>query len=72
MDEGGECWVSADHLQLTDVDSLEDSLQVALKRSPQHGDVYLDGSPLNPGQSFTVRDLKSLKIRSVFHFHFQI
>lgn len=75
VDEGGECWVSADHLHLTDVDSLEDSLRVALKRRPQHGDVYLDGVPLSQGQTFTVRDLKSLKVRSDmsgFHSPFSI
>lgn len=64
VDEGGECWVSADHLYVTDADSLEDSLHVALKRRPQHGDMYLDGAPLNQGQTFTVRDMKSLKVRS--------
>lgn len=64
VDEGGECWVSADYLHLTDVDSLEDSLRVTLKRRPQHGDMYLDGSPLGQGQTFNVRDLKSLKVRS--------
>ncbi|KAK2860526.1 hypothetical protein Q7C36_004692 [Tachysurus vachellii] len=63
VDEGGECWVSADYLHLTDVDSLEDSLRVTLKGRPQHGDMYLDGSPLGQGQTFNVRDLKSLKVR---------
>lgn len=73
VDEGGECWVSADHLHLTDVDSLEDSLHVALKRKPQHGDLYVDGVPLTQGQTFTARDLKSLKVRSdltAFHLSF--
>ncbi|XP_022534044.2 FRAS1-related extracellular matrix protein 1a isoform X1 [Astyanax mexicanus] len=63
VDEGGECWVSVDHLQLTDMDSLEDSLRVEIKRRPQHGEVYLDGAPLSQGQTFTVWDLKNLKVR---------
>ncbi|XP_076828088.1 FRAS1-related extracellular matrix protein 1a isoform X2 [Brachyhypopomus gauderio] len=63
VEEGGECWVSAEHLRLTDVDSPEDSLHMQLRRQPQHGDVYLDGAPLSPGQTFTVRDLKNLKVR---------
>ncbi|KAI4900130.1 hypothetical protein NFI96_005432 [Prochilodus magdalenae] len=63
VDEGGECWVSVDHLRLTDADSLEDSLRVELRRRPQHGEVYLDGAPLSQGQTFTVRDLKNLKVR---------
>ncbi|KAL0970327.1 hypothetical protein UPYG_G00240500 [Umbra pygmaea] len=63
VDEGGECWVGADHMLLTDRDSMEDRLRVELKEEPQHGTVQLDGVPLKPGQSFNVRDLKSLKVR---------
>lgn len=64
VDEGGECWVGPDHLLLTDHDSTEESLRVELKREPQHGAVQLDGVPMKPSQNFTVRDLKSLKVRS--------
>lgn len=64
VDEGGECWVTEDHLHLTDQDSLEDSLHVEIKRKPQNGNIYLDGKPMSPGQMFTMRDLKSLKVRS--------
>uniref|UniRef100_A0A6Q2ZGQ8 C-type lectin domain-containing protein n=1 Tax=Esox lucius TaxID=8010 RepID=A0A6Q2ZGQ8_ESOLU len=63
VDEGGECLVGVHHLQLTDHDSMEDQLRVELKKEPQHGAVQLDGFPMKPGQSFTVRDLKSLKVR---------
>ncbi|XP_051505500.1 FRAS1-related extracellular matrix protein 1-like isoform X1 [Myxocyprinus asiaticus] len=61
--EGAEGRVSEDHIRLTDQDSLEDSLCVQLNRGPQHGNIYLDGTPMSPGQAFTVRDLKSLKVR---------
>lgn len=64
VDEGGESWVSEEHMRLTDQDSLEDSLHVKLKTEPQHGSIYLDGTPMSPGQTFTVRDLKNLKVRS--------
>ncbi len=64
VDEGGESWVSEDHMHLSDPDSLQDSLHMELKTGPQHGSVYLDGTALSPGQTFTVRDLKSLKVRS--------
>lgn len=64
MDEGGESWVSEEHMRLTDQDSLEDSLHVKLMMEPQHGSIYLDGTPMSPGQTFTVRDLKNLKVRS--------
>ncbi|KAG1924545.1 FRAS1-related extracellular matrix protein, partial [Pimephales promelas] len=63
VDEGGESWVSEEHVRLKDQDSLEDSLHVELKKKPQHGSIYLDGTAMSPGQTFTVRDLKSLKVR---------
>ncbi|XP_016405558.1 FRAS1-related extracellular matrix protein 1a [Sinocyclocheilus rhinocerous] len=63
VDEGGESWVSEDHMRLSDQDSLQDSLHVELKTGPQHGSIYLDGTAMSPGQTFTVRDLKSLKVR---------
>ncbi|XP_067257479.1 FRAS1-related extracellular matrix protein 1a isoform X2 [Chanodichthys erythropterus] len=63
VDEGGESWVSEEHMRLTDQDSLEDSLHVKLMTEPQHGSIYLDGTPMSPGQTFTVRDLKNLKVR---------
>ncbi|XP_065144972.1 FRAS1-related extracellular matrix protein 1a [Paramisgurnus dabryanus] len=63
VDEGGESWVNAEHLHLTDQDSLEDSLHVKLKRKPQHGNISLDGKPISLSQTFTMRDLRSLKVR---------
>ncbi|KAG7461901.1 hypothetical protein MATL_G00196120 [Megalops atlanticus] len=63
VEEGGECQVSSEHLLLTDQDSMEDALRVELKREPQHGYIELDGFPMKPGQTFTVHDLKSLKVR---------
>jgi len=43
---------------------VEEALQVALQREPQHGALHLSGGPLKPDQAFTVRDLKGLKVRS--------
>ncbi|XP_056318384.1 FRAS1-related extracellular matrix protein 1a [Danio aesculapii] len=63
VDEGGEIWVTEEHMHLSDPDSLQDSINVELKTGPQHGSVYLDGRLMSPGQTFTVRDLKSLKVR---------
>ncbi|CAB1345182.1 unnamed protein product [Coregonus sp. 'balchen'] len=53
------------NITVVPVDNLapEESLRVELKREPQHGAVQLDGFPMKPGQAFTVRDLKSLKVR---------
>ncbi|XP_056298988.1 FRAS1-related extracellular matrix protein 1a [Pseudoliparis swirei] len=63
VDEGGQCWLGPEHLVLSDVDSVEEALQVALQREPQHGALHLSGGPLKPDQAFTVRDLKGLKVR---------
>ncbi|XP_030018419.1 FRAS1-related extracellular matrix protein 1a isoform X2 [Sphaeramia orbicularis] len=63
VDEGGECWLGPQHLLLSDVDSMVESLRVELQTEPQHGALHLGGSPLKPGQGFTVKDLKSLKVR---------
>uniref|UniRef100_UPI0037E8F5E3 FRAS1-related extracellular matrix protein 1a n=1 Tax=Semicossyphus pulcher TaxID=241346 RepID=UPI0037E8F5E3 len=63
VDEGGEGWIGPEHLLLSDVDSMEEVLQVELQREPQHGALQLGGLPLKPGQTFTVRDLRSLKVR---------
>ncbi|KAJ8385248.1 hypothetical protein AAFF_G00191250 [Aldrovandia affinis] len=42
---------------------MEEALRVELKREPHHGHIELDGFPMKPGQTFTVQDLKSLKVR---------
>ncbi|KAG7497769.1 FRAS1-related extracellular matrix 1 isoform X1 [Solea senegalensis] len=62
VDEGGESRLGPEHLLLSDVDSMEEALQVALQREPQHGVLQLGGLPLKPGQAFTVQDLKSFKV----------
>ncbi|XP_053199816.1 FRAS1-related extracellular matrix protein 1a [Scomber japonicus] len=63
VDEGGECWLRPEHLLLSDVDSMEESLKVELQREPHHGALQLGSFPLKPGLAFTVHDLKSLKVR---------
>ncbi|XP_073331288.1 FRAS1-related extracellular matrix protein 1a [Pagrus major] len=63
VDEGGECWLGPEHLLLSDVDSMEEVLQVELQRDPQHGALQLGSLLLKPGHVFTVQDLKSLKVR---------
>ena len=69
VDEGGECWLRPEHLLLSDVDSMEESLKVELQREPHHGALQLGSFPLKPGLAFTVHDLKSLKVRSDILVH---
>ncbi|XP_035004073.2 FRAS1-related extracellular matrix protein 1a [Hippoglossus stenolepis] len=62
VDEGGECWLGPEHLLLSDMDSMEEALRVALQKDPQHGALQLGGLLLRPGQAFTVQDVKSFKV----------
>ncbi|KAM4537427.1 FRAS1-related extracellular matrix protein 1a isoform 1-T1 [Odontesthes bonariensis] len=63
VDEGGESWLGPEHMLLSDVDSAEEALQVVLEREPEHGALQLGGLPLTPGQTFTLQDLRGLKVR---------
>ncbi|XP_060887337.1 FRAS1-related extracellular matrix protein 1a [Labrus mixtus] len=63
VDEGGDCQLGPGHLLLSDVDSLEEVLQVELQKEPQHGALQLGGLHLKPGRAFSVQDLKGLKVR---------
>ncbi|XP_076144575.1 FRAS1-related extracellular matrix protein 1a isoform X3 [Alosa pseudoharengus] len=65
VEEGGECWVSEDHLSVSDPDSSEERLRVQVKRPAQHGAIQLNGAPVRTGQAFTLLDLKRLKVRYV-------
>ncbi|KAA8582572.1 hypothetical protein FQN60_006243 [Etheostoma spectabile] len=56
VDEGGERWLGPEHLLLSDVDSMEEALQVVLQREPQHGALQLRGLPYNHDSSETVED----------------
>ncbi|CAI5682307.1 unnamed protein product [Oreochromis niloticus] len=63
VDEGGERRLGPEHLLLSDQDSSEEALRVELQREPQHGALHLGGLLMKPGQSFTLQDLKSHKVR---------
>ncbi|XP_034532908.1 FRAS1-related extracellular matrix protein 1a [Notolabrus celidotus] len=63
VDEGGESWLGPEHLLLSDVDSMEESLQVELQKEPQYGALQLGGLTLKLGQAFTVQDLRKLRVR---------
>lgn len=64
VDEGGESSLGPEHLLLSDVDSMEENLRVELQREPQHGALQRGGRPVKAGQTFTVQDLRNLKVRS--------
>lgn len=64
VDEGGESALSSQNLLLSDVDSREEALQVQLEAGPRHGALNIGPVPLERGRFFTVKDLKSLQMRS--------
>lgn len=64
VDEGGASPLSSQNLLLSDLDSREEALQVQLREGPRHGALSVGPVPLERGRSFTVKDLKSLQIRS--------
>ncbi|XP_077401536.1 FRAS1-related extracellular matrix protein 1a [Vanacampus margaritifer] len=63
VDEGGECRLGPEHLLLSDVDSVDEALQLELLREPQHGMLQLNSFHLKSGQNFTLQDLTSHRVR---------
>ncbi|XP_074053635.1 FRAS1-related extracellular matrix protein 1 isoform X1 [Macrotis lagotis] len=63
VNEGGHCFITTEHILISDMDTKQDELRLSLKRLPLHGMVELDGFPLNHGDEFSWRDLHALKVR---------
>uniref|UniRef100_A0A8C9AAX8 FRAS1-related extracellular matrix protein 1 n=1 Tax=Prolemur simus TaxID=1328070 RepID=A0A8C9AAX8_PROSS len=61
--EGGQCIISTEHILVSDVDTKLDNVHLSLQGLPPHGTVELDGFPLNTGDTFSWRDLHTLKVR---------
>lgn len=53
-----------EHLHVSDVDSVQEALQMELHKEPAHGVLHLGGYPLTAGQTFDLQDLERLKVRS--------
>ncbi|XP_054656687.1 FRAS1-related extracellular matrix protein 1a [Dunckerocampus dactyliophorus] len=63
VDEGGSSLLGPEHLMVSDVDSIKDSLRLELLREPKHGALQLNGLPLKPGENFRLHDLTSRIVR---------
>ena len=63
MAEGGQCTVSTENILVSDVDTPLDSICLYLRKMPLHGRVELNGFPLNPRDTFSWKDLITLKVR---------
>ncbi|XP_009294520.1 FRAS1-related extracellular matrix protein 1b isoform X1 [Danio rerio] len=65
VEEGGGSFLMEEHLLVQDVDSSEDQLRIHMKTKPQHGRLELQGTAMLEGDSFTLRDLKALRVRYI-------
>ncbi|KAK9967605.1 hypothetical protein ABG768_001992 [Culter alburnus] len=65
VEEGGGSFLMEEHLLVQDVDSSEDQLRVHVKTRPQHGRLELLGTALLEGDSFSLQDLKALRVRYI-------
>ncbi|XP_065101236.1 FRAS1-related extracellular matrix protein 1b isoform X1 [Paramisgurnus dabryanus] len=65
VEEGGGSFLMEEHLLVQDVDSSEDQLRVHMKTRPQHGRLELQGTTLLEGDSFSLQDLKALRVRYI-------
>ncbi|KAM8803175.1 FRAS1-related extracellular matrix protein 1 isoform 2-T2 [Rhynchonycteris naso] len=61
--EGGNGFISTEHVLVSDVDTKLDNIFLSLRRLPQHGRVELNGLPLSTGGTFSWGDLYALKVR---------
>lgn len=64
MEEGGEAFVTEEHLLVRDRDTREEVMLVELQSIPHHGRLELQGQILNQGARFSLQDLRGLRLRS--------
>lgn len=64
VEEGGEAFVTEEHLQVRDRDTREEELEVELQRIPRHGRLEFRGQTLRQGAGFRLLDLRGLGLRS--------
>ncbi|KAG5275412.1 hypothetical protein AALO_G00120010 [Alosa alosa] len=65
VEEGGAVFLTEEHLLIRDVDTLPEGLRVRLDTPPQHGRLELQGSPLPEGHSFSLLDIRALRVRYI-------
>ncbi|XP_023668989.2 FRAS1-related extracellular matrix protein 1b [Paramormyrops kingsleyae] len=65
LEEGGGVFLTEEHILVRDADSRGDQLLVRLRTAPEHGRVELQGVPLTEGYSFTIQDLRMLRVRYI-------
>ncbi|XP_029461659.1 FRAS1-related extracellular matrix protein 1 isoform X2 [Rhinatrema bivittatum] len=63
VEEGGTCTVTTDYLLIRDIDTKRENIRVQLQRKPLYGAVQLDGFSMRDGDSFTLDDLVTSRLR---------
>ncbi|XP_074492745.1 FRAS1-related extracellular matrix protein 1b isoform X1 [Sebastes fasciatus] len=65
VEEGGGAFVTEEHLLVQDRDSQEEALRVEVQRTARHGRLELQGRTLLQRDSFTLQDLRGLRLRYI-------
>ena len=63
VEEGGGVFLTEEHLLIRDVDTLPEDLRVRLDAPPRHGRLELQGVPLQETHSFSLLDIRALRVR---------
>ncbi|KAG7487845.1 hypothetical protein MATL_G00027620 [Megalops atlanticus] len=65
VEEGGGAFLTEEHLLVRDTDTREAQLRVRLHTAPRHGRLELQGLVLLEGDTFTLQDLRALRLRYI-------
>ncbi|KAM7012171.1 LOW QUALITY PROTEIN: FRAS1-related extracellular matrix protein 1b [Tautogolabrus adspersus] len=65
VEEGGGAFLTEEHLLVQDRDSREEALKVEVQRTALHGQLELQGRSLLQGDTFSLHDLRGLRLRYI-------
>uniref|UniRef100_A0A3Q3R891 FRAS1-related extracellular matrix protein N-terminal domain-containing protein n=1 Tax=Monopterus albus TaxID=43700 RepID=A0A3Q3R891_MONAL len=65
VEEGGGAFVTEGHLLVQDRDTRKEALRVVVQRTALHGWLELQGQTLLQGDTFTLQDLRGLRLRYI-------
>ncbi|XP_075688196.1 FRAS1-related extracellular matrix protein 1-like [Rhinoderma darwinii] len=62
-EEGASCLITGESLVISDEDTKSENLRIVMKSGPQHGNVELHGVRITEGSTFSLEELRTLKVR---------
>ncbi|XP_053549608.1 FRAS1-related extracellular matrix protein 1-like [Bombina bombina] len=62
-EEGASCFITGENIIITDVDTKNEKLKVQLKKRPQHGSIEIHGTMMAEGDTFSLEELNTFKVR---------